>query len=69
MYSVVWNQYSGEFDPNLLWNIVIIFETTMDKRFEMWSMRKYDESSDYFHKFRVSDPDYIKENITNEKLV
>ena len=35
----------GAFEPNFLCNIVNIFETTTDKQFELWNMRKFDESS------------------------
>ena len=41
----------------------------MGKRFEMWDMRKYDESYNYGCKLRVSDPYTIKEKITYEKLL
>ena len=59
----------GAFEPNLLYNIVKFFETTMDRRFEMWDLQKYYGNSDYVQKIRVSDPDRIKEKITNEKLI
>ena len=35
----------------------------------MWDIHKYYENSDYVRIIMVTDPDTIKENITNEKLV
>ena len=60
---------TGTFEPNLLYNIVKFFYTTIERRFEMWDIHKYYENSDYVHNIRVTDPDTIKENITDEKLV
>ena len=35
----------------------------------MWDIHKYYENSDYVRIIMVIDPDTIKENITNERLV
>ena len=39
------------------------------RRFKMWDIHKYYENDDYVNKFRVYEPDTIKEKITNEKLI
>ena len=48
------------FETNLLCNIIDIFETAMENQFDLWDMRKYDESPDYACNLRVFDPDNIK---------
>ena len=49
--------FAGKIEPKFLCNMVKIFKTTMNKRFDLWDMRKYDEISDYVRKLMVSDID------------
>ena len=46
---------AGAFEPELLCSIAKIFESTSEKRFELWAMQRYDECAKYVRKTKVTD--------------